>query len=67
MISFTAYCFLVSLKIDLLIGAEVSLSQYSIVENINLLPANITLSRRTSEDVLVEVTISDGSANGNVE
>ena len=58
------------LKFDLLyIGATVSLShpQYLVVENINLLSSNVTLSRRTSEDVIVEVTISDGSANGNVE
>ena len=51
------------------IGATVSLnqSQYSVVESNNLLTGTITLSSRTSEDVIVEVTISDGSANGNVE
>ena len=42
-------------------------SQYSVVESNNSLTGNITLSSRTSEDVIVEVTISDGSANGNVE
>ena len=49
--------------------ATVSLgqSQYSVVENNNSLTGTITLSSRTSEDVIVEVTISDGSANGNVE
>ena len=58
-----------SLTFDLLIGATVSLSQsqYSVVESNNSLIGTITLSSRTSEDVIVEVTISDGSANGNVE
>ena len=42
-------------------------SQYSLVESNNLLTGTITLSSRISEDVIVEVTISDGSANGNVE
>ena len=41
--------------------------QYSVAENSNSLIGTITLSSRTSEDVIVEVTISDGSANGNVE
>ena len=56
-------------KVDSLIGATVSLnqSQYSVVESDNSLTGSITLSSRTSEDVIVEVTISDGSANGNVE
>ena len=51
------------------IGATVSLSQsqYSVVESNNSLTGTITLSSRASEDVIVEVTISDGSANGNVE
>ena len=51
-----------------LIGAVVSLnqSQYSVGEN-GTLSANISLSGKTCEDVIVEVTISDGSANGNVE
>ena len=51
------------------IGATVSLSQsqYSVVESNNSITGTITLSSRTSEDVIVEVTISDGSANGNVE
>ena len=42
-------------------------SQYSVVESNNSLTGTITLSSRTSGDVIVEVTISDGSANGNVE
>ena len=42
-------------------------SQYSVVESNNSLTGTITLSSRTSEDVTVEVTISDGLANGNVE
>ena len=46
---------------------SLSQSQYSVVEGSNLLTAAITLSSRASEDVIVEVTISDGSANGNVE
>ena len=51
------------------IGAMVSLSQsqYSVAESDSSLTVGITLSSRTSEDVMVEVTISDGSANGNVE
>ena len=42
-------------------------SQYSVIESDNSLTGVITLSSRTSEDVIVEVIISDGSANGNVE
>ena len=42
-------------------------SQYSVLERDNSLAGTITLSSRASEDVIVEVTISDGSANGNVE
>ena len=47
----------------------VSLSQphYTITENSGFLLVNITMNSRASEDVIVEVTISDGSANGNVE
>ena len=37
------------------------------VENDNSLTGAIILSNRASEDIIVEVTISDGSANGNVE
>ena len=46
---------------------SLSQSQYSVVESNNSLTGAITLSCRTSEDVIVEITISDGSANGNVE
>ena len=46
---------------------SLSQSQYLVVESNNLLTGTITLSVRTSEDVIVEVTIIDGSANGNVE
>ena len=46
---------------------SLSLSQYSVVESNNSLTGTITLSNKTSEDVIEEVTISDGSANGNVE
>ena len=51
------------------IGATVSLSrsQYSVSESDASLSVTITLSSVASEDVLVEVTISDGSATGNVE
>ena len=38
---------------------SLSQSQYSVVESKNLLIATITLSSRASEDVIVEVTISD--------
>ena len=41
--------------------------QYLITENSSILPVTITLNGTASEDVIVEVTISDGSANGNVE
>ena len=47
--------------------ASLSQSQYLVVESNNSLTGTITLSSRTSEDVIVEITISDGSANGNVE
>ena len=49
-----------------LIGATVS-SQYSVAESDTPLPVTIMLSNRASEDVVVEVTLSDGSANGNVQ
>ena len=51
------------------IGATVSLSQsqYSVAENDSLLSVMIMLSSRASEDVMIEVSLSDGSANGNVE
>ena len=39
-------------------------SRYSIEENITPLSVGLMLSRRTSEDVIVEVTITDGSAKG---
>ena len=38
--------------------------QYSTDENINPLSVGVILSRRASEDVIVEVTITDGSAKG---
>ena len=41
--------------------------QFSVVESDALLNVMIMLSSRTSEDVMVEVTLSNGSANGNVE
>ena len=50
-------------------GAIVSLSQsqYSVAENDSPLAGTITLSSRTSKDVIVEVIISNESANGSVE
>ena len=39
-------------------------SQYSIEENITPLSVGLMLSRSASEDVIVEVTITDGSAKG---
>ena len=51
------------------IGATMSLSQlqYSVVESNASLSVMIMLSSRASKDVMVEVSLSDGSANGNVE
>ena len=45
---------------------SLSQSQYSVAESDNELTGFLTLNSRTSEDVIVEVTISDGLANGNV-
>ena len=52
-----------------LIGTTVSLSQlkYLVEESNKSATGVVTLSSRTSENVTVEVTISDGSANGNVK
>ena len=44
-----------------------SQSQYSVVESKSSTTVTVTLSNEASEHVIVEVTISDGSANGNVE
>ena len=46
-----------------------SLSQleYSVAESDTPLSVTIMLSNRASEDVVVEVTLSDGSADGNVQ
>ena len=46
---------------------SLSQSQYSVSESDASLNVTITLSSVASEDVMVEVTISDGSATGNVE
>ena len=46
---------------------SLSQSQYSVTESDTTLSGSIRLSRRASEDILVEVTLSDGSATGNVE
>ena len=42
-------------------------SQYSVAESVASVTVTISLSSTASEDVMVEVTISDGSDNGNVE
>ena len=39
-------------------------SHYFIIENTSSLSVGLILSSRTSEDVVVEVTITDGSAKG---
>ena len=59
----------IKLSICLIDTGVVSLSQpqYPVIENSSFLPVTITLNNAVSEDVIVEVTISDGSANGNVE
>ena len=46
---------------------SLSQSQYSVAESDSSLIEMIMLSSRASENVMVEVTLSDGSANGNVE
>ena len=47
-------------------GAVLSFSQlhYHVEENITPLSVGLMLNRRTSEDVIVEVTINNGSAKG---
>ena len=42
-------------------------SEFSIAENDTLLRVTALLGKMTSRDITVEVTISDGSANGNVQ
>ena len=39
-------------------------SQYSIEENMTALSVGLILNRTTSEDVIVEVSMNDGSAKG---
>ena len=46
---------------------SLSQSQYSVSENDNELTVTLTMGSRASKDITVEVTISDGSANGNVQ
>ena len=59
----------IHLGIIWLIGVTVSLSQleYLVEESNNSVMGNIILSSMASIDVTIEVTISDGSANGNVK
>ena len=42
-------------------------SQYSIEENITPLSVGLMLSRKASKDVVVEVTITNGSAKGIID
>ena len=46
---------------------SLSESQYSVSESDVSLRVIVMLRNRASEDVMVEVTLSDGSATGNVE
>ena len=46
---------------------SLSQSQYSVIESDTSLTMSITLSNATPKDVMVEITISDGSANGKLE
>ena len=66
MLHLSVYIFYISYW---LIEATVSLnrSNYSVGENDGSVVGTITLSKEASEDVIVEVTVSDGSTNGNVE
>ena len=41
--------------------------QYSVAEGDTPLSVTIMMSNGASEDVVVEVTLSDGSADGNVQ
>ena len=43
---------------------SLSQSQYSVAESDGSLTVTVAMNSRASEDVMVEVTISDGSANG---
>ena len=45
---------------------SISQTQYLIAENDSTLSGNIMMDKLASENVTVEVTISDGSAKGNV-
>ena len=49
------------------VAVSLNQPQYLITENSSFLPVTITLNDTVSKDVIVQVTISDGSANGNVE
>ena len=68
-VSDNVFCVCYIREFHWLIGTTVSLSQpqYSIAESDTSLSVTITLRSATSEDVMVEVTLSDGSADGNVE
>lgn len=46
---------------------SLSQSQYSVAENDTSLTVSIALSSTATEDVVVEVTLSDGTANGIVQ
>ena len=51
----------------MLVYLSLNQPKYSVAESDASLRVNITMSSIVSENVTVEVTISDGSANGNVE
>ena len=46
---------------------SLSQSQYSVAESDGSLTGTITMSNKASKSVTVQVTISDGSAKGNLE
>ena len=67
-VSIRGHIFIIKVII-ILTGGIVSLSQsqYSVAEGNTSLTVTLTMSSRTSKDIIVEVTISNGSANGIVE
>ena len=46
---------------------SLSQAQYLVEESDNFVKTTAELSSRASKDVIVEITVSDGSANGIVE
>jgi len=60
-------CYIREFYLPIVVVVSLSQSQYSVTESDTALSETIGLSRTASEDVIVEVTLSDGSATGNVE